>query len=44
MAFFVRSKLVEWLRPHLPEEIAAELADRAPSVKYFDYDWSLNDR
>lgn len=44
VAFFARGKLVEWLRPHLPEGVADTLEGKDPSVEYLDYDWSLNDR
>jgi hypothetical protein len=44
VAFVARNKVVEWVRPHLPEELAAALEGKTPSVKFLDYDWSLNDR
>lgn len=44
VAFFARSKVVAWISPHLAGELAAELEESEPSVRYLDYDWSLNDR
>ncbi len=44
VAFFARGRVVDWLMPHLPEELAATLKQRDPAVRYLDYDWSLNDR
>jgi hypothetical protein len=44
VAFFARSKVVEWLGPFLAPELAAEIRESEPSVRYLDYDWSLNDR
>jgi len=44
VAFFARSKIVEWLKPHLEPETAARIEATDPSVHYLDYDWSLNDR
>ncbi len=44
VAFFSRGKVVSWLLPHLPEELTATLEARNPSVRYLDYDWSLNHR
>jgi len=44
VAFFARGKVVEWLMPHLPSDLAARIKTADPSVRYLDYDWSLNDR
>jgi len=44
VAFFSRGKIIDWLLPHLPAELAAEIEKTEPSVRYLDYDWSLNDR
>lgn len=44
VAFFARGKVIDWLLPHLPAALAAEIRDVDPSVEYMDYDWSLNDR
>lgn len=44
VAYFARGGVVEWILPHLPEELARRIADEEPAVKYMDYDWSLNDR
>ena len=44
VAFFSRGKVVEWLLPHLPAGLAARVEAADPSVRYLDYDWSLNDR
>lgn len=44
VAFFARAKVLEWVVPHLPAELAGVLREAEPSVKYLDYDWSLNDR
>ncbi len=44
VAFFARGKVVEWLLPHLPPDLAARIEAAEPSVRYLDYDWSLNDR
>lgn len=44
VAFFARGKIVDWVRGHAPEEIAVRIGETDPSVKYLDYDWSLNDR
>jgi hypothetical protein len=43
VAFFARGGVLEWVRKHAPNEIATKLKSD-PSVKYLDYDWSLNDR
>lgn len=45
VAFFVRGGVLDWVIEHLGDRrLAAELREREPSVKYLDYDWSLNDR
>lgn len=45
VAFFARGGVLDWVIEHLPDRrLAAELDDRRPSVKYLDYEWSLNDR
>ncbi|MFQ5525370.1 MAG: DUF547 domain-containing protein [Thermoanaerobaculia bacterium] len=44
VAFFARGKVVDWVLPHLPEALAGRIRAADPSVKYLDYDWSLNDR
>lgn len=44
VAFFVRGKILDWVLPHLPTELAAELRSREPAIRYLDYDWSLNHR
>ncbi|MCZ6508407.1 MAG: DUF547 domain-containing protein [Acidobacteria bacterium] len=44
IAFFARSKVTQWVLPHLPPDLAARLRFVEPSVRYLDYDWSLNDR
>jgi hypothetical protein len=45
VAFFARGGVLDWVIEHLGDRrLAAELGEREPSVKYLDYDWSLNDR
>jgi hypothetical protein len=45
VAFFARGGVLDWVLEHLGDRrLAAELAEKRPSVKYLDYDWSLNDR
>jgi Protein of unknown function, DUF547 len=44
VAFFARGGIVDWILPHLPPDLAAAIRDGDPSVRYLDYDWSLNDR
>ncbi len=44
VAFFARGKIVSWVLPYLSPALRDTLAERQPSVKYLDYDWSLNDR
>lgn len=44
VAFFARGGVLEWVIDHAPEEVARTLEGKDPSVRYLDYDWSLNDR
>ena len=44
VAFFARSKVTAWLLPHLSQDLAERISAADPSVRYLDYDWSLNDR
>jgi hypothetical protein len=45
VAFFARGGILDWIVEHLGDrELAETLAQRQPSIKYMDYDWSLNDR
>lgn len=44
LAYVARGPVLAWVLPHLPAELAAELERRDPSIRYLDYDWSLNDR
>lgn len=44
VAFFARSKVLDWILPRLPNELAERIRAADPSIKYLDYDWSLNDR
>lgn len=45
VAFFARGGVLDWVVEHLGDRrLAGELREREPSVKYLDYDWSLNDR
>jgi len=44
VAFFARGKVLDWLIPHLPVSLAEELESHDPSIRYLEYDWSLNDR
>lgn len=45
IAFFARGGVLDWVIEHLGDRrLAAELKEKRPSVKYLDYDWSLNDR
>jgi hypothetical protein len=45
VAFFARGGILEWVVEHLGDRGLAEtLEEREPSIKYMDYDWSLNDR
>jgi Protein of unknown function, DUF547 len=44
LAYVARGPVLAWVLPHLPLELGAELERREPSVRYLDYDWSLNDR
>jgi hypothetical protein len=43
IAFFVRGRVLDWILPHLPADLAGQLDSLSPSVRYMDYDWSLND-
>ena len=43
VAFFARGSVADWVRRHLPAEVARELAG-SDRVRYLDYDWALNDR
>ena len=44
VAFFARGKVLDWILQHLPEDLARRIQEADPSVKFLDYDWSLNDR
>lgn len=44
VAFFARGGVLDWVIEHAPEEVATRLKRGDPSVRYLDYDWSLNDR
>ena len=45
VAFFARGGVLDWVVDHLGDDgLAATLRRREPSIKYMDYDWSLNDR
>ena len=44
VAFFARGKVLDWILPHLPPTLAAEIRKHDPGVRYMEYDWSLNDR
>ena len=45
VAFFARGGVLDWVVEHLADRrLASELDEKRPSVKYLDYDWSLNDR
>jgi len=44
MAFFSRGKVLSWLLPNLPSDLAEKIRQREPKIRYLDYDWSLNDR
>lgn len=43
VAFFARGKVLAWIQPHLPASLAKEIEEQEPSIRYMDYDWSLND-
>lgn len=44
VAFFARGGVLDWVVEHLGDrELAETLEEREPSIKYMDYDWSLND-
>ena len=44
VAFFARGKVLSWLLPILPPDLAEKIRQREPKIRYLDYDWSLNDR
>jgi hypothetical protein len=45
VAFFARGGVLDWVVEHVGDrELAERLEEREPSVKYLEYDWSLNDR
>lgn len=44
VAFFARGKVLGWLLPELPPDLAEKIRQQEPKVRYLDYDWSLNDR
>lgn len=44
VAFFARGKVLSWLLPNLPPDLAEKIRQREPKIRYLDYDWSLNDR
>ncbi len=44
VAFFARSKVLDWVLPNLSDDLRQRIGDADPSVRYLDYDWSLNDR
>ncbi len=44
VAFFARGKVLGWLLPNLPADLAEKIRRREPKVRYLEYDWSLNDR
>ncbi len=44
VAFFARGKVLDWVLEHLPADAATRIRATEPTVKYLDYDWSLNDR
>ncbi len=44
VAFFARGKVLDWVLAELPADLADTLRRAGPSVRYLDYDWSLNDR
>ncbi|MGB6334032.1 MAG: DUF547 domain-containing protein [Thermoanaerobaculia bacterium] len=43
-AFFARGKVLGWLLPNLPPDLAEKIRQREPKIRYLDYDWTLNDR
>lgn len=44
VAYFARARVLDWILPHLPAELAARLRESEPKIRYMEYDWSLNDR
>ncbi|MDH3744901.1 MAG: DUF547 domain-containing protein [Acidobacteriota bacterium] len=44
VAFFLRSKVLEWVIPYLSEGVSDRIQSADVTVRYFEYDWSLNDR
>ena len=44
VAFFARGKVLGWLLPELPPDLAEKIRQQEPKIRYLDYDWSLNDR
>jgi hypothetical protein len=44
VAFFARGGVTEWVADHVAEDLATRIRRAEPSVRYMDYDWSLNDR
>jgi hypothetical protein len=44
LAYVARGPVLEWVLPHVSADLSAELGRRDPSIRYLDYDWSLNDR
>ena len=44
VAYFVRSRILNWVTTHLPRALSLEINESDPKVKYLDYDWQLNDR
>lgn len=44
LAFFARGKVLDWLLPNLPADLADKIRRQEPKIRYLDYDWSLNDR
>lgn len=44
VAFFARGGILEWVVEHVGDrQLARTLEEREPSIKYMDYDWTLND-
>lgn len=44
VAYFSRGRVLDWVLPHLSAELAAQVEQRQPKIRYLEYDWSLNDR
>ena len=44
VAYFSRGRVLDWIRPRLPAELAVQVEEREPKIRYLEYDWSLNDR